>query len=90
MNEFKVGDYVIINKSIVDIVNTKGVVVELMYRSSLQWKEDKLYYYRVAYTKLSKEGNFRTTCNIFLDTSGESIELDVEYARDLKLKELGI
>lgn len=87
MNEFKVGDYVIINKSIVDIINTKGVVVELMYRSSLQ---DKLYYYRVAYTKLSKEGNFRTTCNIFLDTSGESIELDVEYARDLKLKELGI
>lgn len=89
MNEFKVGDYVIINKSIVNIVNTKGVVVELMYRSSLQWKEDKLYYYRVAYNT-STETNYMPTCNIFLDTSGESIELDVEYARDLKLKELGI
>jgi hypothetical protein len=89
MNEFKVGDHVIISKSITNISNTKGIVCELMYRSSLQWKEDKLYYYRVAYNT-STEDNYKPTCNIFIDTSGESIELDVEYYRDLKLNELGI
>lgn len=73
---FKVGDKVIITKTISNIYKQKAEVVYI--------GKD---FYRV--TRANSDDSTNDTCNIF-NHVGESIEFDLQEIRNDKLKKLGI
>lgn len=75
---FKVGDKVIVTKSISKIYSEKAVVTHIGEG-----------FYRVCRSK-NKDDRHDDYCNIFYNHSGESIELDLQEVRNDKLKNLGI
>lgn len=83
---FKVDDFVIITKPITSHFNVKAQITDIAYRN------DRVYFYRVKYKRNGINKNLDVnnvgSCNIFVDSSDESIEIDVQYYRELKLKEL--
>jgi hypothetical protein len=86
MKELKEGDYVIITKPSINIFNVKAQIIEVVNRAS----DDTFYYYLVKYN--DNQVHYETT-QIFDEAyslSQETIEIDIEYSRDLKLKQLGI
>jgi hypothetical protein len=76
----KVGDKVIVTKSISGIDNQKAVIKGI---------NKTLNFYRVELTEDQTLSGGRT-CNIFFYQTGESIELDIQETRNDKLKDLGI
>lgn len=85
MNDFRVGDHVIISKTVSNLINVRAQIIML----------DDYYNCIVIKYKDSEPDHFYgfsayKTGNIFLDSSDEKIDIDKEYYRELKLKELGI
>lgn len=77
----KVGDPVIVYKPIwMNKVHKNGYVNEI-------FEVDGITVYRVYF--YNESGRYSSGCNIFTH-QGETIKLDVETERDLKLKDLGI
>ena len=83
MNDFRVGDHVIITKPSINIFNVKAQIIMLddYYNCIIIKYKDSDHFYGFSAYK---------TGNIFLGSSDEKIDIDKEYYRELKLKELGI
>ncbi len=75
----KVGDKVIVTKSIAGVFKQKAVIDGI---------NESLKFYRVELTEGHTLSGGRT-CNIF-EISNESIKLDIQQTRNDKLKDLGI
>ena len=71
---FKIGDNVIITKRISEVYNVKGVVYHI----------GKNFYG----VKHNCDKGFSNTCNIFINHSGETIELDIQEQRDSKINKI--
>ena len=81
----KIDDFVIITKPITNHFNVKAQITDIAYRN------DRVYFYQVKYKRNGILGvNNVGHCNIFVHSSDESIEIDVQYYRELKLKKLDI
>jgi predicted secreted protein len=83
----KIDDFVIITKPITNHFNVKAQITDIAYR------DDRVYFYQVKYKRngINNLGvNNVGSCNIFVHSSDESIEIDVQYYRELKLKKLDI
>ena len=88
----KIDDFVIITKPITSHFNVKAQITDIAYR------DDRVYFYQVKYKRngikaqiINNLGvNNVGSCNIFVHSSDESIEIDVQYYRELKLKKLDI
>lgn len=78
-----IGDFVIISNPVGEHYNAHGYITYC-------GKVGSSKYYEVCYTV--KDIVKELFCNIWEngDSVGETIELDIAYYRDLKLKELGI
>lgn len=74
---FKIGDKVIVTKTISNIYKQKAIVTHIGNG-----------FYRV--TRSNSEDSTNDSCNIFYNQTGESIELDLQEIRNDKLKNLGI
>lgn len=94
----KVGDRVIVTKSLTKIKDKPGYIEEVRMKNindpyptsnifkvtpELSEKFNSVYFYRVRFD--DKDG-----CNVFVDHPGDIIILDVERNRDIKLEKLGI
>lgn len=77
---FNIGDKVIINKKICNIINVPGVIEYISIKNQ---------FYRVRHN-YGRNGFKNNCCNIFYNHFDEYIELDVEETRNDKLKNLGI
>jgi hypothetical protein len=77
----KVGDKVIVTKNnwYTDI-KRKGTIVEIL--QEFDKPVYRVYFY-------DEEGKYKDGCNVFTH-QGETIELDIQEIREVKLKELGI
>ena len=75
----KVGDKVIVTKSIAGVFNQKAIIDGI---------NEPLKFYRVELTESTTLSGGRT-CNIF-QHSDESIKLDIQQIRNDKLNDLGI
>ena len=75
----KVGDKVIVTKSIAGVFKQKAVIDGI---------NETLKFYRVELIEGTTNSGGRT-CNIF-EISNESIKLDIQQTRNDKLKDLGI
>jgi|AACY02.14.fsa_nt_gi hypothetical protein len=76
----KVGDKVIVTKSIAGVFKQKAVIDGI---------NETLKFYRVELTESTTLSGGRT-CNIFYHSGDETIELDLQEIRNDKLKDLGI
>lgn len=77
----KVGDKVLVWKNHwYDKIKRKGKLVEI-------FEIDNKPVYRISF--YNEKGGWESGCNIFTYQS-ETIELDIEEMRDMKLKQLGI
>jgi len=82
----KVGDKVIVTKNnwytdpILGRIKRKGTIVQVFqdYGKPVY----RVYFY-------DEEGKYKDGCNVFT-YQGETIELDIQETREVKLKELGI
>jgi hypothetical protein len=82
----KVGDKVIVTKNnwytdpILGRIKRKGTIVQVLqdYGKPVY----RVYFY-------DEEGKYKDGCNVFT-YQGETIELDIQETREVKLKELGI
>ena len=73
MDRFNIGDNVIITKRICNIKEVKGVVCHIGKS-----------FYGVKHGRPNSSG----TCNIFINHSGETIELDIQEQRDNKINKI--
>jgi hypothetical protein len=77
----KVGDKVIVTKNnFYTDIKRKGTIVQILqdYGKPVY----RVYFY-------DEEGKYKDGCNVFT-YQGETIELDIQETREVKLKELGI
>ena len=73
MNRFNIGDNVVITKRICNIKAVKGVVFHIGKN-----------FYGVKHGRPNSSG----TCNIFINHSGETIELDIQETRNDKINKI--